>query len=698
MPQILINPTGNRGAAPPNVADAFPDYAPSKGSDATQSAAEDFPDYNPSAAQKPTREVGTGEAIGKGIASGLSFGAAPAIEGLSEASGDTGQQLVENEAPTEAAGGATLLKPFIGAAKMLHEHFSDHPDPAVQEAYNRGREAALADQKLVQEQQPAAYLAGQVVGGSMLPLPGLGAASTVARIGKGAIAGGIGGGLYGAGIGLSEGESVGDIAKDALTGAAIGAPTGGVLGGVLGPRLRTGATPGQRAAQTAQDLGAPIPRGLASDNAGLNATTAKLRSVPILGSRISSAVDRTQEAAGEHIGGIVSATGGTDRAAADFAIRPALEKVVENNKNDINAAYNGLRSQISTQAFHTMPRTKAALAQIKHARREAGHANPGQGLEQFENIANGATFEGAHRARVDAREAGNALVPHPGYNAADFNKLNRAMTADIVSMVGKSAHSAAQAPAALRAFYQAEKTFGNLAEQNDLLHKLLNAKGEGTIATLLNAGKEKGGNLRLLGQLRATMAPKDFEQIGGTLLHELGDNPATGEFSLGRFVTGWNKLSAQGKAALFSPQHLHEIENIAGLGAHIKGALRESNTSHTAGPLILLDLARDAVVGAVAVGTGAVSGASMAMTAPFGAAGIIFTHWLASPAKAASMSAWTSAYRGVTSSPTPARKALFVIATRNLANNLGVPANDIARVIQGRLPLAAQPKDDSAKQ
>ena len=112
----------------------------------------------------------------------------------------------------------------------------------------------------------------------------------------------------------------------------------------------------------------------------------------------------------------------------------------------------------------------------------------------------------------------------------------------------------------------------------------------------------------------------------------------------------------------------------------------------------MLDLARDALVGAVAVGTGAVSGASVAMTAPFAGAGILLTHWLASPAKAASMSAWTSAYRGVTSSPTPARKALFVIATRNLANNLGVPANDLVRVIQGRLPLAAQPEDNGAKQ
>ena len=187
---------------------------------------------------------------------------------------------------------------------------------------------------------------------------------------------------------------------------------------------------------------------------------------------------------------------------------------------------------ISTNAYHAMPRTKAALDRIKNARREAGHANTGQGLEQFENIARGATFEGAHRARVDAREAGNALIPHPGYNAADFNQLARAMTADIVSNVGKSAHTPAMAPRALRALHAAETKFKDIAAQNDLLHKLLNAKGEGAIASILGAAKEKGGNLRLLGQLRAGMPPQDFEQVSGTLLHELGHSTKTGDFSL----------------------------------------------------------------------------------------------------------------------------------------------------------------------
>jgi hypothetical protein len=95
-----------------------------------------------------------------------------------------------------------------------------------------------------------------------------------------------------------------------------------------------------------------------------------------------------------------------------------------------------------------------------------------------------------------------------------------------------------------------------LASWSPISGNLLNAKGEGAIATLLGGAKEKGGNLALLAQLRNSMSPSDFQQVGGTLLTELGHNNATGEFSLAKFVTNWDKVSDRAKAVLFSPQHL----------------------------------------------------------------------------------------------------------------------------------------------
>jgi hypothetical protein len=314
--------------------------------------------------------------------------------------------------------------------------------------------------------------------------------------------------------------------------------------------------------------------------------------------------------------------------------------------------------------------------------------------------------------RGSMREAGNGLVPHPGYNAGDYNRLTRAMTADLRDMaaaatIGSNNPNArawhqramnlaaqagapvagfstrlpptrAQQAATVKAFDQAETEFGRLAEQNGVIHRLLNSRGEGAIATLLGSAGAKGGNVALLAQLRNSMQPADFQMIGGVLLHELGQNPSTGEFSLAKFETNFNKVAPRATAVLFSPQHLHNIEEVAGLGTHIKRALRESNNSHTAGVLMMFDLARDAILFGATAATGALTAGSIA-TGALATPGVVFAHWLSSPARASSMANWMRARAGMLGHPTPARLGAFNIATRNLANNLGLPLESLTK-------------------
>jgi hypothetical protein len=277
------------------------------------------------------------------------------------------------------------------------------------------------------------------------------------------------------------------------------------------------------------------------------------------------------------------------------------------------------------------------------------------------------------------------------------------MTADIRDMAAAATRGAAGRPpspaqraATVRAFDQAETEFGRLAEQNGVLRRLVDSRGEGAIATLLNATKEKGGNLALLAQLRGSMAPADFQTVGGMLLHELGHNNSTGEFSLAQFQTQWNKVAPRAGGVLFSPQHLHNINEIAGLGEHIKRALRTSNTSHTSNTLIFFDLARDAIMLGVGVGTGAVTGGSMVTGGLAAAPAVLFTHWLASPARASSMAAWNRARIGMIGHPTPIRLAAFNLATRNLSHNLGVPVESILKRLTTRAETE-QPADEKQK-
>ena len=702
-PLILTTPSGNPW-------DDAPDWKPPQARTAEPNVSAtpwaDAPDWKPTS-RAPMREVGTGEAVGRGAIDTAMFGLGPAMAGATEAgrAGRTPQEIATQENVGVAQEAPGLESIGIGLARL----FSNHPDPEARAAYERGRQAALEDQRAAREQHPYAYFSGQLIGGLATPGFGAGVAGTLpARLATGAIAGGIGGGLYGAGEAISEGASGSDVASAAARGALIGAPTGSVLKGVVGPRVPQPPTsPGQRAAATAADLGAPLPRGIASDRPMVQGTTAKLASMPLAGERVGHRVQETAEAAGNRVAETAQhMTGGpTDRAAADVMIRPALQGVIDNNRKRIDQAYDRVRSAIDQNARYTMPRTSATLDAIVRERAAAGWPNPEQGLEQFRNVAQGTTFNGAHRARVDAREAGNAVVPHPGYNGADYNRITRAMTADLRQMIHQAsvARSGMRAnpQAAVRAFDEAETQFGRLAEQNALLHRLLNAKGEGAIATLLGAAKEKSGNVPLLAQLRQSMPRQDFEIIGGTLLHELGQNNATGEFSLAQFVTNWNKLSDRATGVLFSPQHRQNIDDIINLGSHIKGALRLSNTSHTATVLMLLDVAKDAALLGADIASG---GLGLPSAIGFGStAGLwTLTHWLASPSKAASMAAWSRAYAGLGQKPTPARVAVFKLATRNMANNIGIDPVVLAKrlegQIQGLLPGKAEDQGTDKKQ
>jgi hypothetical protein len=409
-----------------------------------------------------------------------------------------------------------------------------------------------------------------------------------------------------------------------------------------------------------------------------------MRSVPLLGSRVSSAVDATQAAAGRRIEEIASGASRTppDRALAGATLRPAIQDLIERNNGEIDRAYQDLRRVTDTNRLGATPRTRAALDAIRRARRGARMANPDRGIEDIISLVRpgGVTFNGLQRARNHMAQviAWAKKNPNPGFDVADLHRIYAAMTGDMEGIVRQ--HATVPPDRAADALNLAHMTARTFIEQNGTLQRVLNIRADERMAgALITAAQEKTGNLRLLAELRSSLPPDDFHMIAGSLLNELGHSPATGEFSLNRFVTNWSKISKNARQILFSPQHLQNIEDIVGMGEHIKGALRESNTSHTAGVLMLFDVARDAILLGATMAAGTMSGTTMAGGA-LATPGLVFMHWLARPAVASSMARWARARQALYDYGwTPARLAAFNLATRNLANTLGVPPELFAR-------------------
>jgi hypothetical protein len=392
----------------------------------------------------------------------------------------------------------------------------------------------------------------------------------------------------------------------------------------------------------------------------VQSAAARAQMVPFAGTRMKEAVGATQRAAGQEVTDIAEQALGGQGAAAQSAAAGRAQ----------NALYNKVWPNIDPNVQYSMPRTQAAISKVKARRQEANWADPGQGLDKFERAAQGSTARGAHmthseeRAKIADYDAGKA-TPNAGYARGDWNTILGAMREDTRHMIGGAAFQKATGQGYTR--QQAQIAAGRTVADYD-------------------AAQSQFG--RLAGRRRFLTKLENRVGSDANVLYQLGRNDATGRFSLDKFVTEWNKMPQRRRDQLFDKGHQDAIKEIVDMGEHIKGALRDVNTSHTAGALLTFDLAKDAVMLTLAAGSHlAGSGLEHAMEPSLmgtgGATASIATalmfHWMARPDIARSLSSWTKAYRSLYKEQTPIRRAAFMAATRNLSKNINVPVENLIR-------------------
>jgi hypothetical protein len=486
------------------------------------------------------------------------------------------------------------------------------------------------------------------------------------------------GALGGAGEAVSRGADAGGIAGAATTGALLGGATGGALHGVLGPRAADLSQPGQRAAAYAEsELGTPIPKGLAYGGPVSRWATGGVTKAHLpFSRRIRRLSEAAAEAGGERaedIGARMRGGAAPERAISDIAARQGLQGIIDRNEDKINQGYNAWRAATDQGRAMPMPRLDAAVKDLIARRTRQHWRDPEIGLDQFQRAARGTDLESAHAIRASTRKLGKPGQEHPGYDAGEYRRLTGAMTQDIRDMTQATART--NPTDALAKFEQAEANMRGLASENETLQHLADAGGETSITQLMRAATERHGNLALLRRLD----PKTKQLVGGQLLHELGYNPDTKKFSIEQFGRGWNQISNGAKSTLFNSTHVNDLNELANLGKVLKpGLAKETHGAHDVTPLIWMDIVDDATRAGAALGAGKATMLGTIGGAAGAAPGLLYAHWLSSPATTAAMSAWSKAYRGLAyGQRTPARIAMFNLATRNLSNQIGLPAQQI---------------------
>jgi hypothetical protein len=657
-----------------------------------------YPEIDLASEKTRGREVGRTEAELRGVLHGISLGTAPALAGAAAAAHPDIETAAKHFGidPETAKAFIDAAIPFLptlyGAGRLAYDKATAHPTLSgqvtgpqptpAQAAYEAERSKEAKANEEASEQHPYLYTGSDIAGSMAVPIPGMGALKTGAtlapRIAAGIKAGAIGGGAFGAGNAIGEGKDAGGIASAGLSGALEGGVFGGALHGAFGPRAKPpGLSPGERATQTAADLGAPLPKALSYDSKSAQAAGQLAQQTPVTGHWITERAQDTLKAAENKLGSMAGELSpDTTRAGTDTHLRSAIDAAIGFNKQAQNGAYDALRHAINPDQRVPLPHTLRALKEIEYKRLSSG-ASPQQaraGLEEAWTLAthpNGGGFNGVHMRRALLRNPPAVMkLSNPGYDAGAFNYIAGEMAKDLRNIVDKTSVNKQQAQ---KLFTDAEKNFGILAKENELLEAIRDANAQGGIAKLVNAAKEKNGFLPLLATVKKSLPPKDFERITGLIMNELGRNTA-GDFTFAQFVTQWRKMSDASKALLFRPEHRENIDNIAQLAEHVKVADKLRNTSNTAGAMIMFDVLRAVAELGLSAAAGILTGHEAASAAATIGGGMALGAFMASPAKVASFSRWTQAYRALTlNQPTPARIAAFKVATRNLANTVGIP-------------------------
>ena len=156
-----------------------------------------------------------GEAFGRGITRGASFGFRDEGQGLIEAGG----------------GGAKDVDALTNLGYLARGAYRRLTgDPEADRRYNEAVARERASTKQIEQEQPGASLAGELAGAVAMPIGGaLRAPTLLGRMGRGA--------ALGAGTGALTGFGEGEGTAGSLTGAAIGAPLGGLVGGAAVPAV-----------------------------------------------------------------------------------------------------------------------------------------------------------------------------------------------------------------------------------------------------------------------------------------------------------------------------------------------------------------------------------------------------------------------------------------------------------------------------
>lgn len=469
------------------------------------------------------------------------------------------------------------------------------------------------------------------------------------------------------------------------TGLASGAPTSRAAQ-IAAPVVEAAQElrPGQQviaAADRLSSAGSPVqvPRAVATDNMSVQQAGAATSNVPVAGTPLVKAAERTISQLGTKADEVSQGFGsGKSVAEAGDTARTAVKDwITGESAANASKLYRRVDGLVDPTVKTPLINTRDTIADIA-AKRSAAGLSSGKATDAVLEAVQrneGLTYEGVKTLRTSIGEdMARGILPE-GVSAGELKNIYGALTKDLEASV-----KAAGGEKASAALSRANNYYKLVSDRRESLAKIVGSDGNAPAEAVLSrieamAGSTSRADISKLAQARKAIGADDWNELASTIVGRLGRD-VEGDFSPQRFITAYGKISDAGKNVLFRSGGKSELashlDDIATVSSRFKELQKFANPSGTA----------RAGFGGL-IGAGAFAEPLTTLTTVLG--GRVLATALAKPATAASVAKWARANEAIVRSPSPARLSALNTASKNLISTLGVKnlsTTDFLRALQ----------------
>lgn len=479
--------------------------------------------------------------------------------------------------------------------------------------------------------------------------------------------------------------------------AQLATPGLGFTGKAPAPAIMPGKTlrPGQEVVAAADRLsqsGSPVqvPRAVASDSMPVQQAGVATSNVPVAGTPLVKAAERTIEQVGTKADEVAQGYGSASpvSGAGDTAKASIKDWITGESASNTRKLYDRVDTLIKPDVKTPLDATRTVVAEIA-AKRDAAALSSGKATgEVLEAVqrADGLTYEGVKTLRSNIGEMLKGGILPEGVSGSELKKIYGGLSKDLESSVAASG-----GPKASAAFDRANKYYSLVSDRRESLAKIIGADGNAPAETVFSrieamAGSTSRADISKLAQARKAMGADDWNEMASTVVSRLGRD-VEGNFTPQRFITAYGKLSDAGKTLLFrsggKSDLASHLDDIATVSSRFKELQKFANPSGTA---------RNASW--TAMGAGVATAPLTTLTTVLGGRAVAMA--LAQPASASSIAKLAKSQLALVTNPTPSRIAAYALAARNLISTIGakdITPQDFLRSLQGG-PVPARAQDE----